>query len=230
MKQRVKVAKPATPPKGESPIDSSGRQPVSRLSKFAKKFLPRFREGATLPTGAKEAECAPASLRGAIIKMIGMAEYQSIMSGRKQDRYEAKAKRMEERRQLRRTSPRPKTTAPAIPTVSDEGVPMIPSTKYADGWRTRSISVHGEDIPVFDSPDGLRYIHAKGNERADLLVDHSGQPGIPPVYRLRLLDGSGTAKRAKREKKLVAHGEQARKARNGKKRAAKKAKRGKGTK
>lgn len=50
---------------------------------------------------------------------------------------------------------------------------MITYSKYADGWKSTTIIVHGHLEDVVIAPDGTRYVKANDNGRADLIVDHT---------------------------------------------------------
>jgi len=98
-----------------------------------------------------------------------------------------------------------------IPRVSDKGVPVVTSSKYSAGWSGTTLEVRGVQKDVVISPDGTHYIRAGANERADLICDHA-KGGYPDLgkSRWRRLETSGLAKKAKKQEKLVQHGEKAR--------------------
>lgn len=117
--------------------------------------------------------------------------------------------------------PRPKLQPPGrqVVRLDDSKVPVIKSSKYRDGWQSRGIMVAGYRTQIFTSPKGLEYVMATETQRADLIMVHK-TPGLGQT-RLRLYEGTGTARAAKKEKKLVAKDEKVRAA----KKKAKKIKR-----
>ena len=101
-------------------------------------------------------------------------------------------------------------------------MPVITSSKLSEGWKLRSIIVGSRTTDVVVSPYGIEYIRAKDNERADVIVDHTkGKYKELGQSRWRKLEGSGTARQAKKENADVANGTIAHKA----KRTAKREKR-----
>lgn len=97
-----------------------------------------------------------------------------------------------------------------VSAVSDEGVKTITDTRTADGWTSRMMFVNKVPVPVFKSPEGVEYVQAHGNEKADLIVDHrlSRHKGLG-VTRCRLLATSSHAKKANEQASLEAQGEAA---------------------
>lgn len=91
--------------------------------------------------------------------------------------------------------------------VEDEAI--NPKTKrhkahmeYSDGWRTETVDWHGRVLDILVAPDGAKYVAAAGNERADLIVDHS-ESKTPELGKLRyrLYEESPKAKAAEKEAK-----------------------------
>lgn len=202
---KPKRSRKPTPPTTE-PAPTKKKQAArmnDSLLAAAKEILPRLQAGETTLSAERDrlALKSNSALRKALTQVLGGKEaYRQMMDAV--------------------IGPRREAGGPIIPKPSDDDVPVIGSTKYKDGWHTRTMRVHAEDIPVFVSPDGDEYVHAKGNERADLIVDHSHVPGLDK-YRLRKLETSSVGRAAKKEEKLVERGTKARK----EKRQAKKVRR-----
>lgn len=98
----------------------------------------------------------------------------------------------------------------------DAGVLVIRKTLIKDGWRSEMIRVHGRSKDVFVSPDGLRYVRALDTEAADLIVETSSKKYVGSFRtRLRLEQGSATARAHRREQRLINRGEKQREARVG---------------
>ena len=77
---------------------------------------------------------------------------------------------------------------------------MVTSSKFADGWQSSTLDVRGTAEDVVIAPDGIRYVAAKDNERADLVCDHL------PIYQDILVDGMATvyvAEDLKRKRKVA---------------------------
>jgi len=100
--------------------------------------------------------------------------------------------------------------------VDDTGVPVITKGLIKDGWNTAVTTVRGHREDVFVSPDGQRYVRAADNEKAVLIVDLTKK--TLGRVRLRLEHGSRLVKAAKKEAKVVAHGEEQKKQRKAVKR------------
>lgn len=76
--------------------------------------------------------------------------------------------------------------------------------------------VRGRAEDVFVSPDGLRYVTAGENEKADLIVRLvSKRFSQPLVTRLCLEKGSQLARRSRKDERLVQQGEKQREQRAG---------------
>jgi len=100
--------------------------------------------------------------------------------------------------------------------MDDAGVPVIGSMFIRDGWLSVSVHVRGRSEDVFVSPDGLRYVRAGENERADLVYHRKSKRFAEPLHaRLRLEEGSALAKRQRKDERLVARGEKQREQRAG---------------
>jgi hypothetical protein len=100
--------------------------------------------------------------------------------------------------------------------INDEDVPVITNTKYADGWGSTTLTIHGQVADVFIAPEGERYVEARGNERADLIVNH--EDGKFPELgrtRLRRLETSSKGRKKKKEERLVTEGKKQAERRNG---------------
>ena len=106
-----------------------------------------------------------------------------------------------------------------VPKMSDKGVRTISSTKYKDGWQSKMITIKGRTEILFICPEGVSYIKAQDNERADLIVKISGR-GLPPVYRLRRYETSSKFKQVVKEAKKTKARKAGRKANNRAKKAA----------
>ncbi len=79
-------------------------------------------------------------------------------------------------------------------------------------------------VDVVTSPDGVQYVPAKANERADLVCDHTqGRFKELGRSRWRRLDTSSAARTTRREAALVAKGRRAAAERKAAKKAARKA-------
>lgn len=100
--------------------------------------------------------------------------------------------------------------------IDDSEVPVITSTPYAkcavengqlnytDGWHLETVEVYGYVEHVLVSPDDTRYVEARGNEKADLIVDftESKTPALGRV-RYRLYETSRIARINHKEKKAA---------------------------
>lgn len=93
------------------------------------------------------------------------------------------------------------------PLVNDAGVPTIDSALVSAGWKSRIFYIdhlHKDgalSTSIFTSPQGVEYVHARPNEKADLIF--KARRGMPAV-RLREYSTSGTAKRAEKSKEKAA--------------------------
>lgn len=95
--------------------------------------------------------------------------------------------------------------------MDDAGVPVIGGMPIKDGWRTETVVVRGRSEEVFISPDGDAYVRATESERADLVVHRISKRYADPLHvRFRLSKDSALMKQQRREKRLVARGEQKR--------------------
>src|SRR5690606_20712117 len=54
------------------------------------------------------------------------------------------------------------------PLIDDSDVPVIP---HARGWKSRIVYVNRYSTSVFIDPNGVEYVRARPNEKADLIVD-----------------------------------------------------------
>lgn len=168
-------------------------------------LLTQWRAGGRLPALGKIATealgrpIAPVSVRGWIVKELGGEEA-----------YRTEFNKREE------SHPRPKLVPPtrtprapgepAAPAIDDSTVPVITNTKMGPGgWQLTSITVAQVRHDVFVNPEGVKYVKAKGNEQADLIVELTGR--IKATVRLRLLDGSAVGRKARKHDRLVHRGE-----------------------
>lgn len=113
--------------------------------------------------------------------------------------------------------PRPKLMPPrrngggAVAVIDDSNVPVVTAMLLSKGWKLESLTVAHYRHDVFVSPEGVKYVVAKGNEKAELI----GKPktgGLAPL-RLRRLEQSAIERRARRHAKQVKQGEEQRKRR-----------------
>jgi hypothetical protein len=143
-------------------------------------------------------------LRNACVQILGSkAKYLAMLDKRAADKAPRKKGSGSSRGKVGSGSP--------IPRVSDVGVPVVTSSKYADGWTGTTLEVRGLQKDVVIAPDGTHYIGAGANERADLICDHTkGKHPDLGKSRWRRLETSGLAKKAKKLEKLVQQGEKAR--------------------
>lgn len=90
---------------------------------------------------------------------------------------------------------------PPSTTIDDSKAPVITGAKYSEGWTSRMERIGSESVDVITSPDGVDYVLAKSNERADLIIDHTAaDPAIGRV-RWRALEDSGRGRKMRKEKK-----------------------------
>lgn len=149
----------------------------------------RYSAGASLREIADEHETTRSKMLSAICKALGMtrADWNAVRGG---SRNSSSA-----------------TRAAPVANIDDSDVPRITSTRYADGWRMRKHGGRVIDtdmgsyregaVDVYISPQGVEYVRARANERADLIREWTARErGLGDALRLRLLDTSNTAKRA----------------------------------
>lgn len=167
----------------------------------------RWQAGERLPALGKVASeqlkrhIAPVTVRGWIIKQVGGAEAFLEASIRRDEQHpRRKPKAPREPRAPREPS------APAV--MDDSDVPRVKGAPVKEGWRVTSVRVRGRAEDVLVAPDGTRYMHARSNERADLVVDLS-RKGLGEV-RLRLEQTSSMTRHNRKEARLVKQGEKAR--------------------
>lgn len=90
--------------------------------------------------------------------------------------------------------------------LDDASVPTITSCKKSDGWTSRHHPAN-YDVYIHTSPDGIDYVRASAQERADLLV----QPVDRSLgtIRLKRFEESAAARAARKQQQLEARGEAA---------------------
>jgi hypothetical protein len=192
----------------------NGMPSYETLLKHAKAALPRISSGAVsinderVRLGLNKT----GRWRKAIKEVCGGdAGYQKMLAGR------PRASRGVGRKFKKGEAPPPKVK------ISDAAVPVVTSTKFADGWNSEALQVHNHTVDLIIDPEGTKYIGAAANEKADLIVDHSKSrmPALGKI-RYRLYETSGTARKVRRQAKLAAKGEKARAVKKAAKKAAKK--------
>jgi len=107
--------------------------------------------------------------------------------------------------------------------MDDSKVPVITEALHAEGWRNHSRG----SLYIMVDPQGVEYIAANGNERADLIYKRTGSH-VPESLRIVRLRKVATAPRAKRDAlvaKEVEHGQKAHAAKRAIKRARKQSRR-----
>lgn len=94
------------------------------------------------------------------------------------------------------------------PLIDDSGVPVIPNAR---GWKSRIVYVNRYSTSVFIDPDGVEYVNARDNEKADLIVDFDleGKGYKLGKARLRRLDQSSVGRKLKKERKSMERGQAA---------------------
>ncbi len=163
------------------------KAPDNTLAAQAKEILPRLRAGSTT-IGAERDRLGHSSnvrLRGALI---------ALLDGSKQAYFELIGFR----------TGKGKGSARAVVVMNDKNVKVIHNTKVANGWKLSTMVVRSHRVDVLTSPEGVSYVVARTNERADLIVDYSKSktPGLERS-RWRALETSGKARAAKKEEKAV---------------------------
>jgi hypothetical protein len=131
-----------------------------------------------------------------------------------------------------------RTKGSSLPSgIDDSDVKRISKTRYVDGWRSEIlyVNVGGKALQdskagymplvsesVFISPNGTKYIRAKGNEKADLIFRAKGDrmDGLDDV-RLKKYEGSSKAKKVEEHEKLIERGAEAARAKRAEKKAKK---------
>lgn len=96
------------------------------------------------------------------------------------------------------------TGGPDNVSIDPPDIPVIHSAKLSDGWKSRMITIARQSRSVHIDPDGVEYIVARANERADLIYrfdKNHKHAGLPDV-RLRRYDTSRLAKRKKKQDSL----------------------------
>src|SRR5690606_19651340 len=117
-------------------------------------YVERWIKGTPLAALAKELGMKRSKLRRELTKAVGG-----------KDRY----------RELREKGAGGSSTPPTVgkraleeSPVDDSGVPVIPHTR---GWKSRIVYVNRYSTSVFIDPNGVEYVNARDNEKADLIVD-----------------------------------------------------------
>ena len=153
--------------------------------------LERWKRGTPLAVLAKELGMRKSALRRQFVKAVGGKEqYRELRKGGAGG-----------------SSTPPPPRALEAPPIDDSGVPAIPNAR---GWKSRIAYVNRYSISVFIDPNGVEYVQARPNEKADLIVDFDqdekwGTCKLGKV-RLRRLDRSSVSRRLKKERKSLERG------------------------
>ncbi len=78
--------------------------------------------------------------------------------------------------------------------AADKNVSTISTARYKEGWKSTTLVIGGISEDVITSPDGVSYVRARANEKADILVNHKIK-GLQNS-RWRKLEDSAKSKRA----------------------------------
>lgn len=187
------------------------------LLKAAKEILPRLKTGETTLIQESERVIGKRDnnpLRAALRELLGgKAPYEAMMAQAKE------ARRPPEREKVPRSRRTRSATGAVV--MDDAEVPIVFSTKTADGWGSSTLRVRDRTEDVITSPEGVSYVRARANERADLITDFSKgkAAGLAPA-RWRLLEDSGKVRTVKKEKKLLKQAKEAKKSKKKVKRAS----------
>jgi len=175
--------KKAAKPKGGKQLDET-------LLQEAREVLPRLQAGETT-MGAERDRLGFSSnrpLREALFVVLGSKEaYFALLE--------------------QRLGPQ---RAAGIPQVSDADVPVNTSSRCTEGWSGATMDVHGQSHDVVIDPEGVEYVRAQANERADLIVDHTVRFPDLGRSRWRRRETSAKERAARKEARVQAQGERAR--------------------
>lgn len=157
-------------------------------------YVERWIRGESIATLARESGMKRSKLRRELMKAVGG-----------KDRY----------RELRSqgaggsSKPIPRRRESEGPLIDDSNVPVIP---HARGWKSRIVYVNRYSTSVFIDPNGVEYVRARPNEKADLIVDldlsSKIYKGLGKV-RLRKLESSSLYRKMKKTQKERERGEAA---------------------